>query len=182
MLDLLPMLIRRLATGLVGGCVAWLLGLPMPFLIGAMLITAVLIVANPALDRAERFPRPLRQSFTAIVGVMIGQSFSPDLLGLLDTLWVSMLAVVPLVLLAHGAGFLVYRYMGGYDRETAIFASVPGGLIEAITFAEQSGARVAVVTVQHFARVTLIFTIVPFLFFLWTGEVVGSASGVSLSS
>lgn len=182
MVNTLTSLVVRLAIGLVGGVLAWLIGMPMPFMIGALLITAGLIVSRPqAVDAAPKFPRIVRQSFTAIIGVMIGQSFSPDLFGHLDSLWLSMLMIVPFVLVAHGIGYAVYRYLGNYDRNTAIFASVPGGLIEAITFAEQTGARVGIVTVQHFARVVLVITIVPLLFFFWTGEVVGSASGVDLA-
>lgn len=182
MLKSITSLARKLIIGLIGGVAAWWLGLPMPFMIGSLLITAILIVgAGGAKTDDIPFPRSVRQSFTAVIGVMIGQNFSPELFGLLDRLWLSLLMVIPFVIVAHAIGFAVYRYLGGYDRLTAIFAAVPGGLIEAITFAEQTGARIGIVTVQHFARVILVITIVPMLFFFWTGEVVGSASGVELA-
>lgn len=182
MTGILLLLLKKLSIGLVGGMAAWWLGLPMPFMIGSMLITAALILSRPAhVSDTQKFPRIVRQSFTAIIGVMIGQSFSPEILGALDTIWLSLLAIIPFVIIAHAMGFAVYRYIGGYDRFTAIFASVPGGLIEAITFAEQSGAKVGIVTVQHFLRVVLVITIVPLLFFFWTGEVVGSAAGVEVA-
>ena len=175
-------LVLKLLIGLVGGLLAWFVGLPMPFMIGSLLITAVFVLMrSEAAQQGPGFPRIVRQSFTAIIGVMIGQSFSPELLGQLDSLWLSMAMIVPFVLLAHGVGYVVYRHLGDYDRDTAVYASVPGGLIEAITFAEQAGARVGIVTVQHFARVVLVITIVPLLFFFWTGKVVGSASGVELA-
>ncbi|WP_299351187.1 AbrB family transcriptional regulator [uncultured Shimia sp.] len=182
MFDLALSVLVKLAVGFVGGVIAWQLGLPMPFLTGALFITAAVALSRSNTPKtATSFPRIIRQSFTAIIGVMIGQNFSPELFGILDTLWLSLGAILIFVILSHGIGFVIYRYLGRYDRETAIFASVPGGLIEAITFAEQSGAKVNIVTVQHFARVILVITIVPLLFFAWTGEVVGSAAGVEMA-
>ncbi|SHJ75584.1 hypothetical protein SAMN05444000_112127 [Shimia gijangensis] len=173
----------QLAIGFAGAVVAYFLGVPMPFLLGSLGVTAAIAMARSTTsDPANSFPEFLRRGFIAVVGVMIGQNFSPELTGLLGSLWVSLGAVALFVVLAHGAGYMVYRHLGGYDRPTAVFASVPGGLVEAITFGEQAGGNVAIVTVQHFARVILVIVVVPLLFWLWTGQTVGSAAGAEMSA
>ena len=58
---------------------------------------------------------------------------------------------------------------------------MPGGLIEAVLLGEKAGADMRILTIQHFVRVLSIVIFVPFMFFILTGEVVGSASGVSIS-
>lgn len=172
----------QLLLGLAGASAAYWVGLPMPFLLGSLCVTALVVMARSSEQQTKNtFPQPLRRVFTAIIGVMIGQHFSPELAGLLGSIWVSLLAVAVFVVLAHAAGYFVYRKIGGYDRPTALFAAVPGGLVEAITFAEQAGGNVSIVTVQHFARVILVIVTVPLLFLLWTGESVGSAAGQALS-
>lgn len=175
-------LLIQLAVGLVGAGGAYWIGLPMPFLLGSLGVTAVLaMLRRSQASQKSEFVDALRKAFIAIIGVMIGQNFSPELASLLGNIWVSLGAVALFVVLAHGAGYAVYRKLGGYDRPTAIFASVPGGLVEAISFGEQAGGNVGIVTVQHFARVILVIVIVPLLFFIWSGETVGSAAGAVLS-
>lgn len=182
MIRQIPTMCVQLFLGLIGAGLALWAGLPMPFLLGSLVVTAGVAMAKiPVLGLDTRFPPQVRQVFTAMIGAMIGQSFTPELLSILDTLWISLLGVAIFVLLAHPAGYLVYRRLGGYDKPTAIFASVPGGLIEAISFCEQAGGNVSIVSVQHFARVILVIVVVPLLFFLWTGDAVGSAAGEAFS-
>ena len=58
---------------------------------------------------------------------------------------------------------------------------MPGGLIEAITLGERAGGDVRLLTVHHFARITLVVVSVPIIIYLWSGEVVGSAAGQSFA-
>ncbi len=161
---------------------AWFIGLPMPFLIGALVITALLaIVQKKNGGEQSPFPQPLRQIFMAIIGVMIGQSFSPELVSNFSALWVSLLAVGVFVVVAQLAGYTLFRTVGRLDPPTALFASTPGGLVEAISLGEQAGGQVDIITIQHFVRVVLVVVTIPLLFLFWTGETVGSSAGMSLS-
>lgn len=172
----------QLAKGACGGALAWLIGLPMPFLIGGLIVTALFAIGQRKRDAKQiPFPQHLRQVFMAIIGVMIGQSFSPEFVAEFGTLWVSLLAVGVFVVVAQSAGYLLFRIVGKYDPPTALFASTPGGLVEAISLGEQAGGRVDVIAVQHFVRVVLVVVLIPLLFLFWTGETVGSSAGVSLS-
>lgn len=172
----------QLLLGAIGGAVAYMIGAPMPFLVGGLIATAAAAIrADGQGIFAHKFPQPVRRYFTAIIGAMIGQSFTPDLFQDVGTYKLTLAGIALFVLFAQGTGYLLFRHIGRYDRPTAFFAAMPGGLIEAVTFAEQYGADVRAITVQHFARVILVVILVPVGFLLWTGEAVGSGGGMTLS-
>lgn len=171
-----------LAMGALGGVVArWLL-LPMPFLLGSLFTTSVAVVLLAGRSTLKiHFPQQLRFVFVAIVGALIGASFEPEILRDLARLVPSMIAVVLFVVVAHGFSYAVMRRYGRYDKQTALFAAMPGGLIEAISLGERAGGDIQVLTVQHFARIVIVVTIVPLLFLAWFGQSVGSAAGQTLA-
>jgi len=167
-----------IALGAVGGLIAGWLRLPMPFLLGSLLSTGTAAVLLAASGRPHvRFPQPLRYLFVAIVGALIGAGFEPEILHQVGRLIPSMLALILFVTLAHAFSYAVMRRFGGYDRQTALFAAMPGGLIEAIALGERAGGDVQVLTVLHFARIVIVVTVVPLLFLAWFGESVGSSAG-----
>tara|TARA_R110002020_G_scaffold277371_3_gene492825 strand:+ start:1525 stop:2607 length:1083 start_codon:yes stop_codon:yes gene_type:complete len=172
-----------LLAGSVGGFIVFYFGGPMPFLIGSLLSVGLLAMIGTATDRPlPEFPQPLRRVFVGVIGAMIGQSFTTELLGLIPELWPSLLAVIPFVALTQTANYAVFRRLGGYDKTTAFFSAMPGGLIEAITLGEQAGANVPALTLQQFARIVLVVITVPMLFLIWSGHSVGSAAGQRLSN
>ena len=170
-------------SGAAGAGLAVVLGLPMPFLLGGIVgaALAVLGIEKRLGPRDLRLSQRVRMPFVALVGTMIGASFTPGLLAVLPGVWLSVLAVVPFIALAHLGGYAVMRGLGGYPRVDALYAAMPGGLVEAQILGEKAGADPQVLAVQHFIRIILVVTTVPLLFWLSTGEVVGSAAGVTLS-
>ncbi|MEM6896981.1 MAG: AbrB family transcriptional regulator [Pseudomonadota bacterium] len=170
----------HLLLGAVGGLAGAALGLPMPFLLGALAAVAPLIIWQGARGvESFSFPRELRHSFVGVIGTMIGARFSPDLVAKVPTIWVSLLAVAGFVVAAHMFAYLVYRRVAGYDRATSLYGAMPGGLIEGVSLGEQAGGNVMLLTVHHFARIVIVVITVPLLFVLLSGEVVGSAAGLS---
>ena len=176
-------LIGVILLGFIGGVVASYLRFPMPFLLGSLLVTAIFTIAyaNPGKWNL-RFPDILRKVFIAIIGAMIGAGFSPDLVGILPTLWISMLAMLPFVVICHVAIYHLFRGIAAYDRKTAFYASMPGGLIESITMWEEAGCDPKLLTAQQFLRIILVVLTIPLLFTLWIGESVGSAAGMTLAA
>lgn len=169
--------------GAAGGGVAFLLGLPMPFLLGALVASAsfVLIYENEERTFGKVSPH-FRVAFIAMTGVMIGGTFPPELLGVLPKFAVSALAIIPFMFIAHAGSYAIMRYIGGYDVKNAYWASLPGGLVEAVLLGEKEGADLRILTAQHFIRIIVIVLTVPFGFFLITGEAVGSAAGESFGA
>ena len=172
----------QLAVGLAGSLLAVWLGLPMPFLLGSLVATgAYAMFATRGSGEKLAFPSWLRKGFIAVIGVMIGTTFSKDLLAIIPSLWVSMALMVPYVAVSLTVGYLLFRHVGKYDRTTATFAAMPGGFVEAVAFGEQAGSDVRVLTLQHFARIVLVVVAVPLLFYFWSGQAVGSAAGQTFS-
>ncbi|MCG6904402.1 MAG: AbrB family transcriptional regulator [Rhodobacter sp.] len=171
------------AAGCAGTALAVPLGLPMPFMLGGIVGAglAVLGIETRHGPRDLRLPTSFRMPFVALIGTMIGASFSPALMAVLPGFWLSALAVIPFIMAAHFGGYMVMRHLGGYRRVDALYAAMPGGLVEAVILGEKAGADPRVLAVQHFVRVILVVIAVPFLFWLSTGEVVGSAAGMTLS-
>ena len=126
--------------------------------------------------------RWVRMIFAALIGSMIGTRFSPDLLQLLPQFWVSGLAIIAFILLAHGGNYAILHKLGGYTRRDAYFAGLPGGIVDSAILAEQAGADLRVVTAQHFIRIILVVAIVPMLFWVVQGDAVGSLAGETLAA
>lgn len=166
------------AAAVAGGSVAYLIGIPMPFLIGGVIGSAIFVVSYEQSGRQlGKLPPYLRPAAIAATGAMIGSKVTPGLLSVLPAFWISAVAILPFVLLAHAGSYAMLRYVGRYNVTDAYFAAMPGGLVEALLLGEKAGADTRVLTVQHFIRVLSVVVVVPLLFYLVTGEVVGSAAG-----
>lgn len=177
----LPDMLLALAIGLAGGVAADFLGMPLPMMLGSLVALALVAVAGlRPFGRAPWLPERLRFALVPVIGVAIGAAFTPDLLaGALR--WLPTVAgVILYVPLAHLAGFLIYRRLGGLDRPTALYAAMPGGLIEAIAMGEGAGADRQMLILLQFLRLILCIVLLPFGFMLLTGGPVGSAAGTQM--
>lgn len=158
------------------------IGLPLPFLIGPLITSALIATLLTArLPAGYRFPEPVRLVFIAIIGLMIGAQVTPALFSEAHHYALTLGAVTVFVGLAHGIGYAVFRLLGGYDRVTAFYASTPGGLYESIEMGTAAGADMTRLMMQQFLRIIAVVTLLPFGLSLWLGEPVGSAAGMSLA-
>lgn len=154
-----------LAIGALGGAVAKLAGLPLPWMLGAMTATTAAAVAHvPVVIWA-----PLRSLFIAVLGVMLGSAFTPAILARLDDWTVSLVALVAYTAVAGGLGIWFFRRVAGYDRVTSYFAAMPGGLSEMVLVGEAMGGDTRAISLTHGARVMLVVLVLPFAFQLLMG-------------
>lgn len=170
-------------SGFVGGTAAFLVGAPMPYMLGGIFGAACFVLWYER--RGKQLPpmtRWVRLVFMAIIGSMIGSRFSPEILTLLPQFWISGLMILPFIMVTHAGSYAIMRWIGGYDARDAYFASLPGGIVDSIALAEQAGADVRIVTAQHFTRIILVVISVPLLFLFVTGEVVGSLAGETIAT
>ncbi len=171
------------AFGLIGGFGAWLIGVPMPFLLGGVFGAACFVLCYERNGRQlPKLSRWIRLVFMSIIGAMIGSRFSPELLTLLPQFWISGLALIPFILLAHAGSYTIMRRLGGYEKLDAYFAALPGGIIDSTALAEQAGADLRIVTAQHFIRIIMVVSTVPLLFLFIQGDAVGSLGGQSMAT
>ncbi|MEM8977925.1 MAG: AbrB family transcriptional regulator [Pseudomonadota bacterium] len=169
--------------GLAGGGLAYVLGLPMPFMLGGIVGTASFVLwyerAGAQLPKMSRW---VRLVFAAVIGSMIGTRFSPELMTLLPQFWISLPAILVFIVLAHSGNYAIMRRLGGYTKHDAFFAGLPGGIVDSVILAEQAGADLRVVTTQHFIRIILVVSSVPLLFWFIEGDAVGSMAGETLAA
>ncbi len=170
-------IIPAFGLGALGGWGAQVLGLPMPWLIGALLANAawVMVLRPPRMA----LPRPVHALFVSVIGVMIGGMFTPGLLSSLAGWWPGLVGVILYTVLAQLGAFAIYHHLAGLDRATAYFAASPGGFIENINLGEEAGGDVALLGLLQFLRVVMVLIAVPFGFAWWSGQAVGSAAGVT---
>ena len=155
----------------------------MPFLFGGLFSTSALIISNKISQFDNyQFPPNFRLVFLSIIAVMIGGTVNQEILNSFGYLWLSISAIAVFVLLAHLVNYLLFFYLGKYDRVTAFYAGAPGGLVESMTLGEEAGADIRILSIQHFIRIILVILIVPMAFFIWKGELFGSAGGLEFST
>ena len=169
--------------GLIGGVAAYIIGVPMPFMLGGIVGAASFVLWYERNDnKLPKLSRWVRLVSMSVIGAMIGSRFSHELLNLLPQFWISGLALIPFILLAHGGNYAIMRGIGGYDKLDAYFAALPGGIIDSAALAEEAGADLRVVTAQHFIRIILVVSSIPLLFLFIKGDVVGSLDGQTLAT
>jgi len=167
----------------LGGFAFQQLGTPMPYLLGGFIATGIASVAGlQVMGGPLEFPKHLRTVFIVVIGVLIGGAIGGDILGELSKSLPSFFAVLVFVVASQAGNYMILRKVGGYDRPTAYFSGTPGGLIESLALGEAAGADARILTVQQFARVAIVISLVPLIVSLWHGSAVGSASGQSLAS
>lgn len=165
-----------------GGGLASLTPMPLPWLLGAQLAVCAAAVAGWRFFGAPpQWPERSRLLFMPVLGVMIGGSFSAELLGQIPGWWPSVLALFAFLIVAHWAVFLLYRRLGPYDTATAFYAAAPGGFIESVILGGEAGGNPSIIAAQQFSRLLVAVFLIPVAFTLVLGEAVGSASGASFA-
>ena len=155
-----------LALGAAVGC-AWL-HTPLPWMIGPLVITAAASMRGAQTQSWN----PLRNLAQWTIGTALGLYFTPQVAGLLASLWwVIALAVVWALGLGWGFGLWMYRSQAQklpgtehQKRATCYFAGSIGGASEMTLLSEREGARTDLVAASHSLRLLLVTILIPFAF------------------
>jgi membrane AbrB-like protein len=154
-----------LAAGVVGGAVARLAHLPLPWLLGSLFtIMALSLWGAPV--KLISWGRP---AGTLVVGASTGLQFTATVVAKLVTLLPLIIAGALLSTLVGAIGGLIYMRLSGVDRVSAFFATVPGGVVETLNVAPQYGGQLEPIMVAQTTRVALIVVFAPFLVISLTG-------------
>lgn len=173
---ILPALLALL-VGAGGGVAFAQLGLPLPWMLGALTATLVAAVAGVRLH----LPMAIRPPVIVVIGVLLGSGFTPDLLAQAGGWAVSLLAMAVYLAVAAAVVVPFYARVGGFDRVTAYFAGMPGGLTEMVTLGAEAGGDERRIILAHAARIVVTVAAVAFWFRLVQGyEVSGRPGGAPL--
>ena len=158
-------ILLALTIGTLGGTVALWLGLPLPWMIGAIAATAAAAMAGAPIA----LPQGLRSVMVALLGVMLGSGFSPAILEHLADWALSLSALAVYTAVAGSASMLFFQRVAGYDRTTAFFSAMPGGLSEMILVGGALGGDSRVISLVHASRLMLVVFSLPIAFQLLVG-------------
>ena len=155
-----------LALAAAATCV-WLRA-PLPWMIGPLVSTAVASMRGAQTQSWN----PLRNAAQWTIGTALGLYFTPQVAGLLASLWwVILLAIAWALGLGWAFGAWMYRgqaaQLAGTEhqkRATCYFAASIGGASEMTLLAEREGARTDLVAASHSVRLLLVTILVPFAF------------------
>jgi membrane AbrB-like protein len=146
-----------LALGTAGGFVLWWFRVPLAWMLGAMLANCLAAVRGLPVA----IPSRLRTVVLCIVGVFLGGSFGPELIGRAAA-WASSLALmlvfVPMLTMV---AYAYYRRVAGFDRPTAAFSAAPGTLTAAVILGGESGGNGSYVALSQTLRVAIIVILIP---------------------
>lgn len=153
---------QRMMTLALAGCgaaIAWLAGLPLPLLFGPMFACLGAALAGAPLAGMGQVGIAAR----TILGVAVGASITPEVMGQLPQMILSV-ALVPLYIVAIAAiGVPYFHRFCGFDRMTAWYAAMPGGLQDMILFGQEAGGDVRALSLIHATRVLVIVSLAPII-------------------
>lgn len=152
---------RRCVLSLAGlsicGVIFKLAGIPLPWLLGPLIVSAILTMLGARLGLDDR----LRKGGQAGVGLTIGLLFSPEVaVSVVQWWWLIIVSAIVSIILSTRLGVILTRF-AKVDKTTAFFATVPGGLAEMAGFASAFGANSSIVTVLQCFRILILAVSLP---------------------
>lgn len=169
---------RSLILGFLGGAVAAWFGLPLAWMLGALIFTMFLALGGVEII----IPKSLKTGSRAVVGVILGASVGPETLNRVNEWPISLALVLVGVVLMAVMSALYYRHVAKFDTLTSVSASLPGAISTIPMVAIEMGADPKKMVLPHLFRITLIILVIPPLFAIWQGgndiSVVASEKGI----
>lgn len=171
-------LAKRLATlalALAGAAVFHAAHLPLPFLFGPMSACLIAALVGAPIKGMGQVSVAAR----TILGVAVGASITPDVIGRLPQMAGSVVLVPVYVALIGLVGVPFFRRLG-FDPVTSWYAAMPGGLQDMVSFGQEAGADVRALSLIHATRVFAIVIVVPLIMTGLYGATLTGAIGAPL--
>ena len=148
------------AIGAVGGVVFSYLRLPLAWMLGPMV--AVTVAAT--LRAKVMVPGSLRTVCNGTLGILLGSTFTPGIFDRVGEWAVTLAVMIVYVLLIAFTIVLIFRRVFGFDRVTAYFSGMPGGIAEMTIIGAAMGGDGRTIALFHGARVLVVALSVPMAF------------------
>ena len=132
-------------------------GAPLPFLFGSLFgcLTASLfgieLAGMPLVSNVSR----------TVLGVAIGTTLTMEVITTIPRYIPTLLIVPPYVFIISCAGYPFFRRVLKYDRPTAFYSSMPGGLQDMVVFGIEAGGNPRTLSLVHATRSLVLVTIAP---------------------
>lgn len=149
-----------IALGLAGGVAAAAAHAPLAWMLGPMgAVTIAALAGAPT-----RTPARLRLAMLATLGVALGSAARPELLDRVASWSLSLLLLPIYLLLIGGACWMLLERRAKFDRVTAYFSAMPGGLSEMVLMGASLGGDGRRLAAVQAARILFVLFLVPLIF------------------
>jgi membrane AbrB-like protein len=152
-----------LALAALGGWLASLVGIPLPWMLGAIMATLAASLVRAPIAPPMVILAPMR----ATLGVLLGAAITPELMSRIGDLAASLFLVPLYIIAATALGLWFFTRFSGMSRAEAFFAALPGGLYTMVAFAEEMGVDIKRIALVHALRVTLVVMMLPFMVYFF---------------
>ncbi|MBL3519687.1 AbrB family transcriptional regulator [Arcobacter lanthieri] len=157
--SILQMLLALLVA-FCGSILFIFLHLPLPWLLGSIFATTVLIrFQNIPIQSPKVFSPPAR----ILIGLTIGSAFTPQILEFIPHYAISLLLVIPFTILVIFFGTYYYYKVLKYDLRTSYLGSMPGGVIEMVIIGQELKADTSKITLMQSSRLFFVVVSLPFI-------------------
>ena len=151
-----------LFLGFLGGIIFYILKFPMPWLIGPMVMLALIAFHGKV---EINMPSNIRNSMLALLGLMVGSTINPEVITHIPKWWLTFMLLIPLLITQLFVAFVFLKYTLKKEHPaTRFFGSAPGGLIEMITLTRENKGDERSVLIMHILRLSALVFITPILF------------------
>lgn len=156
-----PGLALLLGAGACGVLALKRVGAPNPYVLGALLVTAVLTANGVALSA---LPREASNAGQLFIGVALGARFTPAFAHAAPR-WLGSVAVGTLLMIVASAAYAwVMAQLAGLHPATVLLATAPGGIAEMCITAKVLQLGVPVVTAFQVVRYIAVLTMTPLIY------------------
>lgn len=157
----LPNVIFPYLIGTFGGFLFYLSHLPLAWILGPM---TFLIIWRSLFKKISTFIQPsfLKNGSFIILGISFGLSFTKETFVLVGPYVIPFLLTTVLLIFLSVCNGLIISKLVNIDRNTSIFASIPGGLTEMVAASEAVHANSSLVTIFQTVRLLSVVFLVPF--------------------
>ncbi|MEL6477877.1 MAG: AbrB family transcriptional regulator [Pseudomonadota bacterium] len=152
-------IVTAFAVALAGVAAFHAVDLPLPWLLGPIFACLAAALAGLPLGGFAK----LNEGMRAVLGVAVGATLTPAVLGSFPGMWPTLCLVPVMVLAIAVTGIPYFRRIWGYDPATAYYAAMPGGLQDMLAFGEEAGGNIRALSLIHATRVLVIVVALPFL-------------------
>jgi membrane AbrB-like protein len=169
---------KTLCIALAGVGAFQVLHWPLPFLFGPMAALLLAALAGVNLKGVG----PVSDAARTILGVAIGASITPALLGQLPTMSITVALVPVFVLLTGLMGVPYFRRVCGFDPVTSYYSAMPGGLQDMVLFGKEAGGQTRTISLIQATRLLAFVTIAPFVLSHYYGLSLFKPVGAAMST
>jgi membrane AbrB-like protein len=158
-----------LLLGAAGGAFFDWLTMPLAWLVGAMVIITIAALAGAPLKPPGR----LRNLMIGVLGIMLGSSFTPEIMGNVGQWWPSLATLLAFVVVLATSVAVFLNRVAHFDPVTAYFSAAPGSFATMVLMGTEMGGDERNISLIHAIRIMLTVLIIPFWFRFFQGYVPG---------